>query len=262
MSYYNTQAIVLTSMNYGEADRILTLLTYERGRVRAVVRGARRPRNRFAAMAQPMNLIDAQLSGSGNLENLSQGQLVNNYREIKADLDRLAYAGYLLNLFDLATSGASDVAEVFIMLITALELVQYSDEPEIVRLAVEMKLLTAIGFRPHLDNCILCYERLDNSKPLYYNAIKGGVCCSYCADEKQVMPCDGNCRELLVLLQKTNLDKLSIIEKRYGSKQNEIPTADVAMSLKQSGNILKESLRQALGELPKAIEFLDDIKKH
>ncbi|MCL2497438.1 MAG: DNA repair protein RecO [Symbiobacteriaceae bacterium] len=248
MAFYNTQALVLTSVNVGEADRIITLLTYERGRVRTMVRGARRPRNRFAALAQPLNLIEVQLSGNTALENLTQGQLVNNYRTLKESLDRLAYAQYLLELFDKSTEGASDVAEVFIMLLTALELIQYSENLILVRLAVEMKLLAAIGLRPQLESCILCQEKLDNKKPLYYNYDAGGFCCSHCSPEGNLL-CSPSARELLLYLQQVSLARLPTV----AAEQTE------SAVLQEAATLLQHTWGQHLGAPPKSLEFLQYI---
>jgi len=265
MPYSNTQAVVLSSMNYGEADRILTLLTYERGRVRVIVRGARRPRNRFAAMAQPLNLLEVQLTGNSNLETLSQGQLVNSYRIIKEDLLRLAYASYILELFDKATEGASDVAEVFIMLLTALELVRYSDDLHLVRMAVEMKLMTAIGYRLQLEYCIYCQDILDNTKPLHYNIAEGGFICERCKTSANTLACNPFGRELLLKMQKVSLirfDTIADSSDRVAGKVHSAESGNRQEGLRQVDSILRESLRTHLGAIPKASEFLDEITRY
>ncbi|MCL2547605.1 MAG: DNA repair protein RecO [Symbiobacteriaceae bacterium] len=288
MPYYNTQAIVLTSTNYGEADRILTLLTYERGRVRVIARGARRPRNRFTAMAQPLNHIDVQLAGSGNLETLNQGQMINSYRSLKEDLNRLACASYLLELFDKATEGASDVAEVYIMLLTALELLQYCEVHSLVCMATEMKLLAAIGFRPQLEYCIYCQEMLDNKKPLHYNIAEGGFTCDHCASPSQGIYCNTFSRHLLLDLQKVHLAKLdsllgtirsAIVENedfafnntgtisRSGEvsylesllREKTVPISEAQEGIMQADKVIRESLRVHLGDLPKSSEFMDRV---
>ena len=246
MAYYNTQALVLASQNYGEADRILTLLTYERGRVRAMVRGARRPRNRFAALAQPLNLIEVQLSGNGGLENLAQGQLVNNYRHLKADLDRMAYGSYIVELFDRATEGASDVAEMFIFLLNVLELVQFGNDLEMTKLLTEIVLLSGMGFRPNLEHCTICQETVDEKKPLHYNIREGGIVCSSHAVTQQQLLCSWPTvlllRELL-RVDPRNLDSLH---------------ASAEMRL-QASHILQFSLQEVLGSMPRSADFLATV---
>ena len=246
MAFYNTQAIILTSQNYGEADRILTLLSYERGRMRCITKGSRRPRNRFAALAQPLNLIEAQLSGSTGLENLTQAQLVKNYRIIREDLDKLAYASYLLELFDKATEGASDAAEVFLLLMTALEMLQYSEDLRMVCLYIELKLLAAIGFFPHIKICVKCQLPIDKNEPLGYNIVEGGVCCSKCFTQESMLPFSIAGRNLMA-------DCLSIEPHHISQVETDEAT------LNQVREVARESLRNALGDLPRSIQFLDTV---
>ena len=221
-----------------------------------MARGARRPRNRFAALAQPLNLIAIQLSGRSNLENLTQGTLVSSYKPIREDLHRLAYATYLLELFDKSSEGATETGELFVMLLTVLELVSYSNALDLVRRATEMKLMASLGFRPQLLYCIYCQETLDNKNPLGYNVSEGGFVCPKChshslSSNSKAIVCSGAGRQLLHDLQVVNLAKLDVLSPSFArTKKDCLIQVDV---------ILHESIRAHLGSLPKAADFLESI---
>lgn len=180
MSLYKTQAVVLAAKPFGEADRIVTLFTLAKGKVRAVAKGSRRPKNRLAGLTQIFTLSEMQLFAGKSLDTISQGQILNPFLTLRADLDRMAYGVYLLELIDRATEGITEYQDYFVLLLTALELCQHSDDLPLARLIIEARLLTLMGYRPELSRCVRCGTMLLPSSQMGYSVHDGGVICPRC----------------------------------------------------------------------------------
>jgi DNA repair protein RecO (recombination protein O) len=178
-----TEAIVLRSIRYGEADRILHLYTPNLGRLSAIAKGVRRSRSRFGARLEPFFRIDAILhEGRGDLHTVTGVDTVDPHaglRETAAALDAAARAcDAVARLFETGDPHP----EVFILLANELSLLASgpaADGPALVAnaLAFRLKLLLAAGIVPQLGSCAGCGEREHLTG---FSAAAGGVVCSAC----------------------------------------------------------------------------------
>src|SRR5690606_35881161 len=89
----HTPAVVLRSIAYGEADRIVTLLTESRGKVALMARGARKSARRLAGALEPYAIVEAEIAmGSGDLGRLAQARVLRAFPGVLADLERMSVA--------------------------------------------------------------------------------------------------------------------------------------------------------------------------
>jgi DNA repair protein RecO (recombination protein O) len=175
-----TEAIVLRSIRYGEADRILHLYTPGYGRIGAIAKGARRSRSRFGARLEPFFRISMVLhEGRGDLYTVTGVDTVDahaNLRESAAALDAAARAcDAVARLFETDEPHP----EVFALLANQLKLLAGGSDaarPE-KALAFRLKLLLAAGIVPQLGSCASCGEREHLTG---FSAAAGGVVCSSC----------------------------------------------------------------------------------
>ena len=191
-----TEAIVLRSIRYGEADRILHLYTPDNGRIGAIAKGVRRSRSRFGARLEPFSYVRAVLQpGRGDLFTVTGVDTVaihGGLREHAATLDAAARAcDAVTRLFE--TSDPHP--EVFTLL--ANELALLASESKHARpsngLAFRLKLLLLVGILPQLGACVSCGE----SEHLRgFSASAGGVVCSSC--EAAAFPLDEETYRFLV----------------------------------------------------------------
>jgi DNA repair protein RecO (recombination protein O) len=175
-----TEAIVLRSIRYGEADRILHLYTPAYGRLSAIAKGARRARSRFGARLEPFFHVRAVLhEGRGELLTVTSVDTVATHgglRDHAATLDAAARAcDAVTRLFE--TSDPHP--EVFGLL--ANELALLHRDPAHARpangLAFRLKLLVAAGIVPQLAACAMCGETEHLSG---FSGAAGGVVCNAC----------------------------------------------------------------------------------
>src|SRR5512136_1382069 len=97
---FRVEAIVLRHANWGEADRILTLYTRERGKVRAIAKGARRIRSRKAGHLEPFTRVTLQLAKGRDLLIVTQADTLDAYLPLGANLVKTGLASYAGELLD------------------------------------------------------------------------------------------------------------------------------------------------------------------
>jgi DNA repair protein RecO (recombination protein O) len=175
-----TEAIVLRSIRYGEADRILQLYTPQYGRVSAIAKGVRRARSRFGARLEPFFHVRAVLyEGRSELMTVTGVDTIATHaglRDHAATIDAAARAcDAVARLFETSEPHP----EVFRLL--ANELALLSADPVHARagngLAFRLKLLLAAGIVPHLATCAACGETEHLGG---FSAAAGGIVCNSC----------------------------------------------------------------------------------
>ena len=177
---FKTEAIVLRSIRYGEADRILHLYSEDRGRLGAIAKGVRRVKSRLGGRIEPfarVNLILRQ--GRGDLCTITGADTVHAHpalRERRDSLERATQAcDAVLRLLD----SSEPNRPAYNLLARELSLLD-SDAGAAVRaqaLAFRIKLLLAAGFAPELAACASCGEREHLGA---FSAAAGGVVCPGC----------------------------------------------------------------------------------
>lgn len=175
-----TEAIVLRSIRYGEADRILHLYSPHRGRLSAIAKGARRSRSRFGARLEPFFRVKLILhEGRSDLLTVTSAETIQAYgglREHAASLDAAARAcDAVVRIFD---DGDPHPA-VYNLLANELALLEAKPDRAGMAnaLAFRLKLLLVAGFAPHLATCATCGEREHLSG---FSGAAGGVVCDAC----------------------------------------------------------------------------------
>jgi DNA repair protein RecO (recombination protein O) len=177
---FKTEAIVLRSIRYGEADRVLHLYTPDQGRLGAIAKGVRRTKSRLGGRLEPLSRVRLVLhQGRGELCTISQVDTLNPHaalRERRASIERATQAcEAVLRLFDSTESNRP----AYNLLCNELGLLDAAPEAagRAQALAFRLKLLLAAGFAPELASCASCgdVEHLGAFSPS-----AGGVVCAGC----------------------------------------------------------------------------------
>ena len=199
-----TQAVVLRSIRYGEADRIVHLYTPHRGRIGAIAKGARRARTRFGGRLEPFFRLELMLhEGRGELLTVTAAATVDGYGRLRSDgraLDAAARACDALGrLFDTNEPHP----EVFNLLCNELALLDADPArgTHANQLAFRLKLLLAAGLAPQLAACATCgtQDHLTG-----FSGAAGGVVCSAC--EASSFPLDAAAHDFLTAALGTGLN--------------------------------------------------------
>jgi DNA repair protein RecO (recombination protein O) len=188
MPLYNAEAIVIRTRDLDEADKIAVLLTREEGKVEAVARGARRPRNRYAAAIQLFTHVKVSLFHGRSLDTLSQVEIVESFRHLREDLVRTAYATYACELMDEMIRQRQRNDQAYLLLLASLHLLNAPEiDPEPTLRAYELKLLSILGFRPSLDRCVACEGPIGDGPVVRFAPALGGALCPTCPSEGEAV---------------------------------------------------------------------------
>jgi DNA repair protein RecO (recombination protein O) len=183
VSLYRDVAIVLRTYKLGEADRIVVLMTRDRGKVRSVAKGVRRTTSKFGSRTEPGSHVQVQLhEGRGELDIITQAETVEPYHRTRADLSRLSRASSLLEAVDQIAQERERTPRLFDMLAGGLRTID-SSNPPMVCAAFYLKLLAVEGVAPELDACVGCGEE---GGPFALSLEDGGVRCRSCGGGRPV----------------------------------------------------------------------------
>jgi DNA repair protein RecO (recombination protein O) len=179
-----TEAIVLRSLRYGEADRILHVYTPQLGRVSAIAKGVRRARSRFGGRLEPFFRLQLDLhEGRGELLTVTGAQTVEAYPRLRSDARALDAAARACDAVGRLFETGEPHPGVFNLLCRRLSLLDAgagtaSGRPD--ALAFRLKLMLAAGLAPQLGACAGCGER---EHLVGFSGAAGGVVCGACWTE-------------------------------------------------------------------------------
>jgi DNA repair protein RecO (recombination protein O) len=193
---FKTEAVVLRTFRYGEADRILHLYTAERGRVGAIAKGVRRVKSRFGGRLEPLFRVNLVLhQGRGELCTVTQVETVAAHAALRERRDSLERASQACDAVLRLLDSEEPNPPAYNLLCRELQLLDA--EPAAATrahaLAFRLKLLLAAGFAPELAACATCGEREHVGG---FSASAGGVVCPGC--EAGSFPLGGEAHEFLV----------------------------------------------------------------
>ncbi|OGR30285.1 MAG: DNA repair protein RecO [Desulfuromonadales bacterium GWD2_54_10] len=150
------QAFVLSTLDYGDSDRIVSLFTLEHGRIKAFARGAKKSRKRFGAALETFARIEAQVRVKDGLSGIQQAEIHSIYPRVRADLAGIAHALYACELVEVITPEGHPLPRLYRLLAAYLDRLETGPAVESDRRFFEINLLNILGYRPSLDSCSRC----------------------------------------------------------------------------------------------------------
>jgi DNA repair protein RecO (recombination protein O) len=184
MEHLKLTAIVLRAVEYGESDKVVTLLSRERGKVSAFARGARASRRRFGGALEPFTLLtaEARVRSGSELLGLESVAVEQGFGAIRGDLARIACASYAAELARELVRDHEPHADLFDLLAAYLALLDAEPARPAALRAFELGALRAAGLMPRLDGCARCGGELAGALPaVRFDPGQGGALCAACA---------------------------------------------------------------------------------
>lgn len=186
MPYIVTAGVVLRETETKETDKILTVLTADRGKIAVIARGARRKNCKFAACAQPLVYSELTLYQRGEWYYLNEGATLELFEGLRADLEALALACYFAELTESVTNEETPAPELLRHLLNGLYALGTLHKPlPLAKSAFELKLLSLAGYEPLLDGCAYC-GRPDPEGPLL-DVVQGVLRCNACGRKESAL---------------------------------------------------------------------------
>ncbi|MCG7383228.1 DNA repair protein RecO [Paenibacillus sp. ACRRY] len=246
---YRVEGIVIRSMDYGEGNKIITLCTESGGKVGVLVRGAKKPKSRHAALVQPFTYGQYVYFRNTGLGTLNAGEIIESYHELREDLVKAAYASYACELLDRVLQDEETGAFWFKQLKACLQALKEEKDPSVITSLYEMKILQSAGYGPSLDECISCgQERPDEQ--LFVSPRLGGVLCRACKHfDPPALSVSPKALRLLRLFAQLDLQRLGNISVSEATRD-------------EMKKIMRAFMDHQLGLNLKSRSFLDQMEKY
>ncbi len=176
---YRCDAIVLARMDFGEADRIVTVYSRQFGKLRIIAKGARRPMSRLGPHLEYFSHASLMLSRGRDLDVVTGAETINPHLPIREDLDAYGHASHMVEVLSRLTEDRQQNIAVFELLSRSLQLLAEHITPFHVTRHYEFVLLGLLGFKPEIYRCVECQERLAEA-PHPFAIAAGGYLCDLC----------------------------------------------------------------------------------
>jgi DNA repair protein RecO (recombination protein O) len=245
---YTTEAIVLSRFDYGEADRILTLITPGGGKLKAIAKGVRRPTSRLGGSLEPFAELRVALAHGRTFEVVTQVDVIHAWLNLRDDLVSFGTASYLAELASGTMEERHASETVYLLLKRAYEILDAGMAPSRVARWFEMRLADELGVRPEVDRCVECGRLLEADERYRWVPPLGGVLCERCPGpphERVGLTLEG--LKLLKAYQRMDIEGLAALRIRP-SVEREIETG------------MREFLAYSLDRSPRSLAFLDEVR--
>ncbi len=176
---FKTRGLVIREQHTGESDRIVTVLTHDRGIIRAFANRARKLNNKNAAATQLLAFSEFGIYRSRDAYIIDQAELIEVFFDLRGDLEKLSLAQYFCEL-EMLLAPQEEQAEDFLRLIlNSLHILTKGSRPgALVKAVFEMRILSLAGYMPDLVCCDGC--KVYEADVMYFLPEKGKIYCPEC----------------------------------------------------------------------------------
>jgi DNA repair protein RecO (recombination protein O) len=175
--------IVLRSYPFGEADRVVVLLSPDHGKLRTVAKGVRKTKSRFGGRLEPFSHVELVLYEGRNLDTITAAEVVSSYPKLRANLESVTAASTMVEAVDAVAQEKEPSRALFGLLSDGLAALEAAPRGTDLVSAFLLQLVGVIGLAPALEHCASC-GRTDDLERFSFSA--GGVVCSQCRPEGSV----------------------------------------------------------------------------
>lgn len=180
---YQTQAVIIKQIKFSEVDKILIIYTPEFGKLKAIAKGAYRPRSKLGGNVEPLTHSSMMLARGRNFDIVTQSQTIDGFMALKNDLWHTSCGLYIVDLIDSFTAENDKNPPLFNLLIDALHHLCQTDDSETILRYFELHFLHHLGYQPQLQQCVACNSPLI---PVvnFFSFSQGGVLCPNCSNKE------------------------------------------------------------------------------
>ena len=246
---YVTDAIVLSRFDLGEADRVLTLITPEHGKLKAIAKGIRRPTSRLGGCLEPFAELNIALARGRTFDVVTEVRVGHAWLRLRDSLESAATAWYLAELADRSLEERHEAEPLYALLRRAYELLDAGMAPGRVARWYEMHLADELGQRPEVDRCVECDRMLEATETFRWVPPLGGVA---------VRPLSRARRRTAPAL---SLDALKLLKAYQRLDIEAIAALRLAEAAEREVEAaMRDFMRVALERDPRSLAFLDEVR--
>lgn len=162
-------------MNLGEADRIVTFLTPDHGKLKAIAKGSRRIKSKLGGHLELFNRVDLVLAQGRNLDIVTGARLVSHQPRLSEDMGRLGLGFLLSEMVNKLVDEGQETQQLFGLADELLGDLNDHQADALGELYLKLRFLDALGYRPVLDRCVNCNKELVAKGRHWLDPALGGV---------------------------------------------------------------------------------------
>lgn len=174
MAVYQTTGIVIGRTNFGEADRIVRLMTDTHGKISTVAKGVRKIKSRSAGHLELLGEVNVMLAEGKNLDIITSARLSWYPHELAADYLRLERAFTFATMIDRLLEEHQTQPEIYALLAEGLRALNDGLDGPLIELWFKLRLLKGLGYQPELAACSICGES-GGEVEYFFSPERGGI---------------------------------------------------------------------------------------
>lgn len=177
------EGIIVSEVDYKESSKIVNIFTKEHGIIGALARGAKRLKSNLAGVTSKLTYGTFYINyKEKGLSILSEVDIINSFKNIKKDLERISYASYLTELVTQVYRHEQN-SNIYELYINGLKKIEANLDPMVILNIIELKLLDNLGIRPIIDSCVNCCS----TDVITISSYKGGFLCQKCLENDKIV---------------------------------------------------------------------------
>ena len=181
MKLVKTKGIIIAEHNMADYDKMLTILTPNLGKIQCLAKGSRKPKSLLLAGSQFLCFGDYILYKGSDNYSMNSCEIIEVFYKIRTDLEKLKYATYITRIIsDVTTENQNNYKVLQLFLNTLYVIAESNKDLNLLISIFRLRLLSLIGFKPQIDECIICKNKEDIS---FFSIRDSGLKCPSCAKQ-------------------------------------------------------------------------------
>ncbi len=246
--FFNTEAVVLRHSDLGEADRLMWLLTPQRGVIRATARGARKPGSKLGGHIDLLCHVKLSIREGRELHGVSQADTIDAFRAVRTDIGRLSRGLYMAELAQRVSVEDAPAPVLFRLLVNTLGWLATTDNADTLVRWYALRLLTITGFKPELGGCVECGNELEPADHVF-SAERGGLLCPGCRSQGSDVLHPAGMGTIKVLRHLARSDFPAVASLNIGSEER-----------RQIERIVRSHTNSVIDRGVRSSAFLDEVR--
>lgn len=245
MGYRSCKGIVIKEVNTGEADRIITILTDEYGKISASAKNARRTKNPLAAGTQLLCYSEFMMFKGKELHNISSCEVIESFYEIRNDIVKLTYCSHILELVNDNIVENDPSSEILQLVLNTLFIIARKDRAlELIIRIFELRLMCLLGYEPQVVYCMQCEKGIDSDA--YFDFDNSSIVCKNCTKRANTMKISEATAKALKYIVYVNPQKLFSFNLSDDS-------------VRQLSELSKRYIKEHLGKTYNKLDYLKNL---
>ncbi|RLB93488.1 MAG: DNA repair protein RecO [Deltaproteobacteria bacterium] len=256
MPGFNTDAILLRKIEYGDHDFIISFLTKSQGKISVIAKNAKKSIKRFSGALDLFSVNHIQCTfpkkKKDGLTILSQADLENGFANIRYDVFKTAYASYWAELMHFWLEENKQQADLYHLLLFSLDALNNGVlSKEVLSLFFQIRFMAISGFSPNIENCGNCKTALDDieQKKVWFDFTEGRIICQNCIKKRS---------NYGLAISKGTLKQINWISTSDTSRADRIKFSSIA--IKEGEMLVEAFIPFYIGRDFKSLKFLNRVR--